>query len=337
MNARPGLGAVSLFSLALLAAPVWAQVTELPLDIQQKLEMLGATWGQSVGPNIRTTVEVFRPLLEAAPKDGIEPIRDVAYGPHPRHRLDIFRAVPKGEPDAQRAAVPVVIFVHGGSYVSGDKNAFPAMYGNVGTWFARQGVLALNATYRLAPQFAWPAAAHDVGAMVAWARNNAARYGGDPAKIYLVGHSAGATHVASYVFDKSLQPADGLGVAGAVLISGRYRLVDVDKDPNARNVQAYFGADPAHYAARSPMTHIANAKLPVFIVIAEHENPSLDLRGAELFVALCARRGACPPFLRLPRHNHMSEIAAFNTRDEQLGQAIIAFMGRDRVPAAAAR
>lgn len=139
------------------------------------------------------------------------------------------------------------------------------------------------------------------------------------------------------MFDKSLQPAGRLGLAGAVLISGRYRLIDVDKDANARNLEAYFGADPAHYAARSPMTHIADAKLPVFIVIAEHENPTLDLRGAELFAALCTRRGACPPFLRLSRHKHMSEIAAFNTPDEQLGKAIIAFMGRDRVPAAAAR
>ncbi len=183
MNAGTGLGAVSLFALALLAAPVQAQVTELPLDVQQKLDMLGATRGQSVGPNIRAIAEVFQPLLEAAPKDGIAPIRDVAYGPHPRHRLDIYRPVAKGQPDAQRAPVPVVIFVHGGSYVSGDKNAFPAMYSNVGIWFARQGVLALNATYRLAPQFAWPSGAQDVGAMVAWARANAARHGGDPAKI----------------------------------------------------------------------------------------------------------------------------------------------------------
>src|SRR5512132_920891 len=114
-------GAVSLLVMA-LAAPARAQVTELPPDVQQKLDMLGATWNQSVGPNIRATVEVFRPLLEAAPKDGIEPIRDVAYGAHPRHRLDIYRPVPKGEPTARRDPVPVVIFVHGGSYVSGDKN-----------------------------------------------------------------------------------------------------------------------------------------------------------------------------------------------------------------------
>ncbi len=338
MSDRRSVGVVALFALALASIGLArAQVTELPPDVQQQLDTLGANWAQSVEPSTLAVVELFRPLLEAAPKDGIAIERDVAYGPDRRHRLDIFRPEPKGDPAAPRAPVPIVIFVHGGSYVSGDKNAFETMYANVGIWFARQGVVAVTANYRLAPHFTWPAGSEDVGAMVAWARANAARYGGDPAKIYLVGHSAGATHVAGYVFEKSLQPAAGSGVAGAVLISGRYRLVDVAKDPNARNIEAYFGTDAALYAARSPLTHIGEATLPVFVVIAEHENPSLDLRGAELFDALCQRRGACPPFLRLARHNHMSEIGAFNTPDEQLGKAIIAFMGRDRVPPEASK
>ena len=85
---------------------------------------------------------------------------------------------------------------------------------------------------------------------------NAAHFGGDPNRIFLIGHSAGATHVAGYVFDKSLQPSDGPGIAGAVLISGRYR-VDYDPaDPNGHNMQAYFGDDPSQYSSRSPITHI---------------------------------------------------------------------------------
>lgn len=324
---------------ALAAGPgARAQVSELPQDLQDTLTALGANWGAAVGPNIRATVSAFEPLLKAAPKDGVQVTRDIAYGPHARHRLDLYKPEPKPLETARpRAPVPVVIFVHGGSYVSGDKNAFETMYANVAIWFARQAVLAVNATYRLAPEARWPAAAEDVAAMVAWARANAAAHGGDPNQIFLVGHSAGATHVAAYVFDKRMQPPGGPGVKGAVLISGRYRLVDVVNDGNARNIQAYFGADPATYATRSPISHIADSKVPVFVVIAEHENPTLDVRGAELFAALCARDGTCPRFLRLDRHNHMSGIAAFNTPDEQLGRAIIAFMGRDRVPPAAVK
>ena len=146
-----------------------------------------------------------------------------------------------------------------------------------------------------------------------------------------MGHSAGATHVASYIFDKALQPPDGPGIAGAVLISGRYRVEYDAADPNARNMQAYFGSDAAQYANRSPITHIRDGiKVPVFLVIAEYDNPALDVRGAELLAALCERDGACPRFLRLAGHNHLSEVAAFNTPDEQLGREVLDFMRRGR-------
>ena len=167
--------------------------------------------------------------------------------------------------------------------------------------------------------------------MVAWAKANAARFGGDPNRILLIGHSAGATHVAGYVFDKSLQPSDGPAIAGAVLISGRYR-VDYDPaDPNGRNMQAYFGDDPSQYSNRSPITHIRDgAKVPVFVVVTEYDNPGIDIRGAELFAALCERDGNCPRFARLQGHNHLSEVLAFNTPDEYLGRQILEFIGRGR-------
>ena len=167
--------------------------------------------------------------------------------------------------------------------------------------------------------------------MVKWAKENAAKFGGDGNRVYLIGHSAGATHVASYIFDRSLQPADGPGVAGAVLISGRYRLEYDPADPNGKNMQAYFGEDASAYAARSPITHIRDgARVPVFTVVTEYDNPGLDVVGAELLAALCARDGACPRFRRLEKHNHLSEVFAFNTADEQLGREILDFMRRGR-------
>ena len=167
--------------------------------------------------------------------------------------------------------------------------------------------------------------------MVKWAKANAAKFGGDPNRIYLMGQSAGATHVASYIFDKRLQGPDGPGVAGAVLISGRYRLEYDPADPNGKNMQAYFGEDTSAYADRSPITHIrAGIRVPVFGVVTEYDNPGLDVVGAELFAALCARDGACPRFRRLQKHNHLSQIFSFNTNDEQLGGEILDFMQRDR-------
>jgi carboxylesterase type B len=80
--------------------------------------------------------------------------------------------------------------------------------------------------------------------MVKWAKDNVAQYGGDPTRIYLMGQSAGSTHVATYVFDRSLQPPEGPGIEGAILISGRYKVEYDPADPNGANMQAYFGTDP---------------------------------------------------------------------------------------------
>jgi acetyl esterase len=312
-----------LVSLA-LSGQAGAQVSVLPPDIQQMLATVGPIWGSALGKNVEITTSAFQPLLRAAPKDGVTVSKNIAYGEDPKQILDVYQ--PNG-----KSGVPVVIFIHGGAYVRGDKDVYGEMYGNIGTWFARQGMLGINATYRLAPGAKWPEAANDVRGMVKWAKENAAKYGGDPNHIFLVGHSAGSTHIASYIFDKSLQPADGTGVSGAVLISGRYRLEYDPADPNGKNMQAYFGDDASQYAARSPVTHIRDSvKVPVFLVIAEYDNPGLDIVGAELLAALCQRDGACPRFIRLEKHNHLSEVASFNTADEQLGREILDFMQRGR-------
>lgn len=311
-------------SLISLASPASSQVALLPPDVQAVLAKVGPVWGQDLRKHIDETAQAFLPLLKAAPKDGVTVTKNIHYGADPREILDVYQ--PQG-----RTGAPVVIYVHGGAYVRGDKDAYGEMYGNISTWFARQGVVGINATYRLAPAAKWPAATMDVRAMVQWAKDNVAKYGGDPNHIFLMGQSAGSTHVASYVFDRSLQPAGGPGVEGAILMSGRYDVKFDPSDPNAKNMQAYFGGDEAAYAARSPITHIRDgARIPLFLVITEYDNPGLDVVGAEMLAALCARDGACPRFTRLEKHNHLSGVFSFNTADQQLGREILTFMQRDR-------
>jgi acetyl esterase/lipase len=318
------LPAAAALSLSVLgAAPLHAQVDKLPRYLQETLAQLGPRYERDSRNAIPATVDAFQSILKVSPKDGVAVARDQAYGPDPRQVLDVYQPT-------VRTGAPVVIFVHGGAYTASDKD-IGEPYGNVATWFARQGVLGINANYRLAPAAQWPAGVEDVRGMVAWAKANAARYGGDPNSIFLIGHSAGATHVAGYIFDKGLQPAEGPGIKGAVLISGRYRLIYNPSDPFAKNMQAYFGDDPAQYKNRSAINHIAEGvRVPVFVVIAEYEQPGLDVFGGELFSALCQRDGACPRFARLNGHNHMSEMLAFNTPDEYLGREILDFMARGR-------
>jgi acetyl esterase/lipase len=311
-------GVVIVFALA---APAPAQVSLLSREVQSAMTATGSTWNQSLRPDLSAMREAFAALHAAAPKDGVVVTKDVAYGPHPRNILDIYK------PSRGSSPSPVVIFVHGGAYVGGDKS----YYGNVTTWFARQGVLGVNATYRLAPSAKWPAATEDIAGMVKWTRENAARFGGDPNRIVLIGHSAGATHVANYIFNRSLQPSGGPGVAGTVLISGRYRLSYDPADPNGKAMQAYFGEDALAYGDRSAITHIKDAaRIPLFTVIAEYELAGLDIIGAELLAGLCARDASCPRFTRLQKHNHGSEVFSFNTPDEQLGREILEFMERGR-------
>ena len=95
-------------------------------------------------------------------------------------------------------------------------------------------------------------------------------------------------------------------------------------------VVSLSGCDTVSDWFGSSKTPLAGERVPVFVVVTEYDNPGLDVVGAELLAALCARDGACPRFSRLEKHNHLSEVAAFNTADEQLGREILEFMRRGR-------
>jgi acetyl esterase/lipase len=315
---------LGLAVLSIFAPPARAQMANMPDDLRARLAEINPTWGKDILGNVAKTLALYTPILAAAPKTGVTIERDVAYGSDARQRLDLHR------PAGARGA-PIVVFLHGGAYVRGDRSVNAEVYGNVATYFARHGMLGVNATYRLAPAAQWPAAAQDVGLLVQWLEANAATHGGDPDRIYLIGHSAGATHVATYVYLNDAHPATGPGVAGIVLMSGRYHFDPKPDDPNLKNFQAYFGADAARYPAQSPINHVKSAKLlPSFLVISEYDNPDLDAQGALLMSALCERDRACPRFSRMELHNHLSMVYQFNTADDALGREIQEFIRRGR-------
>jgi acetyl esterase len=122
---------VKLLVLLCAAAPAFAQVTSMPPQVQQRLAEVGPVWGKDIGGNIEKTLEVYTPLLAVAPKQGVTVQRDLTYGPDPRHRADIFRA------DGLKNA-PVVVFLHGGAYVRGDRDVNAEIYSNVPMYFARR-------------------------------------------------------------------------------------------------------------------------------------------------------------------------------------------------------
>jgi acetyl esterase/lipase len=174
-------------------------------------------------------------LNALAPKAGISETRDIRYAPGSRHELDIY--APQGE-----TAAPVVVFIHGGGWTDGNKSE----YRFVAAALAARGFLTVVPDYRLFPQVRFPAFLQDNAAAVAWTKTNIARYGGDPNRIFLMGHSAGAYNVAMLTLDKQWLGAVGLDpdrdIAGAIGLAGPYDFLPLH-DPD---LDALFSpaADP---------------------------------------------------------------------------------------------
>ncbi|HEX6000541.1 MAG TPA: alpha/beta hydrolase [Hyphomicrobiaceae bacterium] len=314
---RDGSGAAILsvaLLLALTTVPGAAQTPGgMPSDIEWKLAKLGAVI------NPPETAKLYAPLQQKEPYPGVNVTRDVAYGSDARHRLDLF--VPEASAATPR---PVLIFVHGGAFTRGDRRSPPGgpFYDNIMLFAARNGVIGVNATYRLAPQHQWPAAAEDLGAAVRWVSEHITGHGGDPARVFLMGHSAGAVHVASYVAHRQFHGPKGIGLAGAILTSGLYDLTTSSPGPAEK---AYFGEDAAKYGERSSLAGLVATPIPLLVAHAELDPPVFRQQAKQLTEALC-QAGHCPRTVSLARHSHMSEVYAINTTDTALSGPILAFI-----------
>lgn len=295
----------------------------LPPDARERLDAMGPRWAEDINGHRDAVVRAYTPLVQRADNGGIAVARDLAYGPAPRQVLDVH-----ARPEWRGGSRDVLVFFHGGAFVRGNKSANGAIYDNVAAWFARQGCVAINAEYRLAPDTTYPGGAEDVIAVVHWVRAHVATYGGNPQRVFLMGHSAGGAHVASAVCDPGVPGHLGAAdVAGAMLVSARLWADVWPDNPNAHGVRAYFGDDPAAHGPRSPGEHIAHARVPLFVAAAEFENPHLDTY-ATRFHTEAVRLGLSRPehLLRLPRHNHTSIVAHFNSGEETLGSHLLRFM-----------
>ncbi|MFN4281126.1 MAG: alpha/beta hydrolase [Alphaproteobacteria bacterium] len=302
------------------AVPSDSQMPPIPDSLRRLMAEIGPIWGANTKGHIQLMTAKFSEALKDQPTDGVTVTRDVAYGAHERQTFDIYHPAPG------LATGQAVIFVHGGAFTEGHRTKTPEIYANALYYFARRGILGVNMGYRLADAALWPGASLDIGAVVAWVRDNAARLGIDANKIFLMGHSAGGAHIGTYAYDKRAQPAGGHGLAGLIVLSGRVRADNRPDNPNAKRVEAYYGADPAVLDERSPVNHVDAGSLPTFIACGEFENPLIDVYCFELAHKLAAAKGKAPPFLWMRGHNHTSTIAVLNTADDELGQAILAFI-----------
>jgi acetyl esterase/lipase len=214
-------------------------------------------------------------LLNAAALAGPGPVaKDVRYALNVRHRLDVY--APKAASSA-----PVVVFFHGGSWETGAKEDDRFVAGAL----TQRGYVAIVPDYGLYPEVRYPGFLHDAAQAVAWTKVNAARYGGDPDRIFLLGHSAGAYNAAMLSLDRRWLEEAGLDprrdLAGWIGLSGPYDFLPL----RSAVLKAIFGP-PEHWPQTQPITHATGEGPPALLATGQddvvvHSGNSLRL-GARL-------------------------------------------------------
>jgi len=222
----------------------------------------------------------------------------VAYGPEARQRLDVYR------PKAVRAPAPVVVFLHGGRWNSGTRGDYRLL----GDALTRRGWVAVVPDYRLAPAARFPAWVEDGARAVRWARDNAARLGGDSTRIFVVGHSAGGHSAALLALDEHFLRDAGVpagAVRGFVSLAGPVDTTWTDPD-----VQALMGPREG-WPATYPATHIDGTEPPLLLLHGGGDR-TVAVENSVRLAARIRDRGGCARSIVYPGVGHVQIVVALS-------------------------
>lgn len=221
----------------------------------------------------------------------------LGYGAGPRRTLDIY--VPRGA-----SAAPVVIFWYGGSFQYGHRES----YRFVGAALAQRGLVAVLPDYRLYPPAVFPEFVDDAAQAVKWVHDHAAAYGGDPARLFLMGHSAGGYLASMVALDRRYLLAAGASdvkVRGLIALSAPHVLV-----PNTPVLHGIFG--PPWTTADWQPLNFASPMSPPTLLIHGQQDPTVDPRNSEALAAALRAQGVDVTLRLMPRLNHSDTIAALS-------------------------
>jgi acetyl esterase/lipase len=273
---------------------------------------------------------------------------DIAYVPTSapdfdtnRHRLDVYE--PKKESSTLR---PVVLFIHGGSWNSGSKDDF--IYKAIGRRLAKQGFVGVVISYRLSPQALVPQQADDCARALAWTVANIKEYGGDPARIVLMGHSAGGglaallatgsdSLLARYRLNGQTVESSG-DPEGDFWLHPRQRTIHAVllDDPAGLDMLDYltkmqypgdaqylvpFSHDPVVWRQASALYHVRAGAPPYSIYIGGETYPSISSSG-EKFRQRLTQLGQPPKYTVLPGKKHVGMVTQLLWGNNQLYQEL---------------
>jgi arylformamidase len=227
----------------------------------------------------------------------------IAYGDHPKQRLDLYLP--------ERPAGPTLVFLHGGGFRAGD----PGSVGYHGRAYLEHGAIFVSMGYRLIPDARFPDCVDDLEAGLGWLQSHLAERGGDPERIYVSGHSAGATLAALVAMrPQHLRPPDL--VKGLVAISGMY-------DYSRRSPEVTNFESP-HFV---PKLTEAIERLPdhTVMVAADHDLPSC-LPDAEALTSAIRERGGSVEMFVEPDADHFQANRSFLAADGAVFQATARMM-----------
>ena len=220
-------------------------LTDLKLPRRSILAML---------PALLTACSAVDVLNATVSTDTYQRTEDIAYGPHPRQRVDVY------QPNPAVSNPSMVVLFYGGSWSSGER----ADYRFVGEALASQGIVTVVADYRLSPEFRYPVFVQDSASAMRWAFAHARDYGVNPSRIFVMGHSAGGYNAAMLALDKRWLAAEGLSpsqLAGWIGLAGPYDFLPiVDK-----KTQVAFNW-PDTTADSQPMFHASRASPPALLL-----------------------------------------------------------------------
>ncbi len=238
-------------------------------------------------------------LNAVEPKGGLIVTRDLAYGDGGRGKLDVY--APR---DADRATTPVVVFFYGGGWETGSKG----MYAFVGSALARQGYVVVVPDYRVYPEVRWPTFLEDSAKAVRWARDNASTYGGDPARIVLMGHSAGAYNAAMLTLDHRWLAQVGMNpdrdIKAFVGLAGPYDFLPLKSEV----LKTIFGPEDSRPATQ-PIQYVT-AAAPPMLLVAPVKDTVVDPENVNRLATRIREKGGRVETRRYPRLNHALIVGA---------------------------
>jgi acetyl esterase/lipase len=223
--------------------------------------------------------------------------------------------LPKGKAD-----FPAVLFVHGGAWLFGDRRFFGAHEG-VGETFARHGVGAAVASYRLSPAVRHPEHVKDVARAFAWLHQNVKKYGGRPDRLFVCGHSAGGHLAALLATDERYLEAEGLSlkdVRGAMPISGVYSLP-------GNLFQEAFGTDAEVRKKAGPRNQVRAGCPPFLIVYADQDFPFCDFGSEDFCKALKAKKVEART-VKVVGRNHVGVLTRIPREGDPCARALLDFV-----------